>query len=88
MAAAAELLAAAALPDAEEAAPLAVAEALPAAADAEEELLPEPATNSAVAFLEPQTKDWQKVWPARSLGWAAVHWARHSSHSRLGRVCA
>jgi len=29
---------------------------------------------TALAFNMPQIKDWQKVWPARSLGWAAVHW--------------
>jgi len=31
----------------------------------------------AEAFFFPHTKDWQKVWPARSLGCAAVHSAFH-----------
>ena len=50
-----------------------------------EELEDAPAPD-ALAFCLPQTKDWQKVWPLRSLGWAAVHWPTHESHSREGRV--
>jgi hypothetical protein len=51
-------------------------------------VLPPPATNSAVALREPQMKDWQKVWPARSFGCASVHCPRHSSHCSEGRVWA
>lgn len=39
-----------------------------------------------LAFWLPQTKDWQKVWPERSLGCAVVHWPTQASHSRDGRV--
>lgn len=79
--AAAELAAVAEPPVADETAALA------------EELAPLPELppllrNSAVAFLEPQTTDWQNVWPARSLGWEAVHCARHSSHFSESSVCA
>jgi hypothetical protein len=86
-AAAAELEAAAA--ELVDEAELWVADAEPDEALAEEPPLEDPLPRaSAVAFLEPQMKDWQKVWPARSLGLAAVHWTRHSSHWSEGSVCA
>lgn len=44
--------------------PLEVAEAVVL----EEEALAEEVAARAVAFLVPQVKDWQKVWPAKSLG--------------------
>jgi hypothetical protein len=43
---------------------LGVLEAVPAEAEALEEEL----ATRAVALRDPQTKDWQKVWPAKSLG--------------------
>jgi len=42
---------------------VAVLEAVPEEAELLEEL-----TTRAEAFLDPQMKDWQKVWPAKSLG--------------------
>jgi hypothetical protein len=62
--------------------PEAVLLAVPAALDEEEA-----AAATAEAFFFPQTKDWQKVCPLRSLGCAAVHWPIQLSHSRDGRVC-
>lgn len=44
--------------------PLEVAEAVAW----EEEALADEVEPRAVAFFVPQTKDWQKVWPAKSLG--------------------
>ena len=73
----------AALLEAAAAEPLALADAPPSVADADgladeppEEpplLLPPEASKNSVALRVPQMKDWQKVWPARSLGRAAVH---------------
>jgi hypothetical protein len=50
------------------------------------ELLVVALSRTALAFLEPQVKDWQKAWPAASLGWAAVHSMTHCSHMRAGSV--
>jgi len=62
--------------------------ALPLVLEAEELEPEEPPPAVREAFLVPQMKDWQNVWPLRSLGWAAVHCPFHSSHSREGRVWA
>jgi hypothetical protein len=48
--------------------------------------LEEEAALTAEAFFSPQAKDWQKVWPLRSLGCAAVHWPIQFWHSRDGSV--
>jgi len=62
----------------------AVLEAVDEPPTADEEL--EAPAPTALAFRLPQTNDWQKVWPARSFGWAAVHWPTHDSHSSDGSV--
>jgi hypothetical protein len=41
---------------------------------------------TALAFLEPQAKLRQKVWPARLLAELLTHWPFQLSHSRDGRV--
>jgi hypothetical protein len=62
--------------------PEAVLLAVPAALEEEDEA----AAPTAEAFFMPHWKDWQKVWPLRSLGCAAVHWPIQLSHWRDGSV--
>src|ERR1700761_4084806 len=64
---------------------LLVAVLVAAAVLATEEVVVAPAP-SAEAFFEPQTNEWQKLRPGKSLGCAFTHCVNHSSHSSEGRV--